>query len=87
MNAHDGMNLNRNHCKILIAVNHVRQNYSWDCGLSSVMMVLQRKEKKMFLENFEAICKEEDLDKRLVKCIEKVHLSYRLFVYKSILLR
>ncbi|XP_055535336.1 protein GUCD1 isoform X3 [Wyeomyia smithii] len=36
---------------------HFRQRFEWDCGLSCIVMLLDRKEKINFLANFEEICK------------------------------
>ncbi|XP_055631320.1 protein GUCD1 isoform X2 [Toxorhynchites rutilus septentrionalis] len=35
---------------------HFRQRYDWDCGLSCIMMLLDRNERREFLANFKNIC-------------------------------
>ncbi|XP_049824454.1 protein GUCD1 isoform X2 [Aethina tumida] len=46
-----------------IQLSHYRQKYNWDCGLSCVLMVLPRKARLHFLDNFDKICKEEGFNK------------------------
>lgn len=50
--------------KILIHVKHIKQKYSWDCGISCIMMILDDKSRKHFIDKFEAICKEEGFEER-----------------------
>ncbi|XP_034098558.1 protein GUCD1 isoform X2 [Drosophila nasuta] len=38
---------------------HYQQRYNWDCGLSCILMILSTTQREQFLNNFEAICKEE----------------------------
>lgn len=35
---------------------HFRQRFEWDCGLSCILMLLGRNEKRQFLDNFQDIC-------------------------------
>ncbi|XP_072934090.1 protein GUCD1 [Epargyreus clarus] len=40
-------------------VEHFQQRYSWDCGLSCVLMLLSAKQRQEMLENFHQLCQEE----------------------------
>uniref|UniRef100_A0A1B0D8D5 Uncharacterized protein n=1 Tax=Phlebotomus papatasi TaxID=29031 RepID=A0A1B0D8D5_PHLPP len=40
-------------------LDHYRQRYDWDCGLSCILMVLPEQQRKFFLENFSQVCLEE----------------------------
>ncbi|XP_058458083.1 protein GUCD1 [Malaya genurostris] len=35
---------------------HFRQRYDWDCGLSCILMLLGRNERRLFLNDFKDIC-------------------------------
>lgn len=39
---------------------HFKQRYSWDCGLSCVLMILDETSRAYFLNNFKQICREEN---------------------------
>lgn len=43
-------------------IHHDQQSSNWDCGLSCVKMVLSIEKRKEFVENWEKILKDEDLD-------------------------
>jgi hypothetical protein len=43
-------------CAGYIALQHVRQSYSWDCGLACVMMVLREKGMTCTLEDLMQVC-------------------------------
>ncbi|CAB3245530.1 unnamed protein product [Arctia plantaginis] len=38
---------------------HYKQRYSWDCGVSCVIMLLSEEQRTEMLENFDRICQEE----------------------------
>lgn len=46
-----------------ISIQHVKQRYNWDCGITCVLMVLPRAKQKYFLNNLSQICKEEEFNK------------------------
>ncbi|KAG6458571.1 protein GUCD1 isoform X2 [Manduca sexta] len=41
------------------AVDHYRQRFNWDCGVSCVLMLLPKEKREYILENFTQICEEE----------------------------
>lgn len=43
---------------------HFKQRYDWDCGISCVLMVLNRSNRQNLLQHFHQICVEEKFDKR-----------------------
>ncbi|KAI5638747.1 guanylylate cyclase domain-containing protein [Phthorimaea operculella] len=44
---------------VLHEVDHYRQRFNWDCGVSCVLMLLPGDQRRQFLENFTDICKDE----------------------------
>lgn len=48
---------------------HFQQRSDWDCGISCIMMLLNRRQRQEFLSNFNKICDEEDFDKRYLNTI------------------
>ncbi|XP_075218907.1 protein GUCD1 [Lycorma delicatula] len=42
---------------------YVKQRYSWDCGVTCIMMILPLNHYSNFLKNFHQICKEESFNK------------------------
>lgn len=44
---------------VIVTVSHVQQRSSWDCGISSIMMVLSSAQKCDLQENITTISKEE----------------------------
>ncbi|KAB7506917.1 Protein GUCD1 [Armadillidium nasatum] len=48
--------------KVLINLHHVKQKYTWDCGISCIMMVLDEATKNYFVDNFVTVCKEEGFE-------------------------
>ncbi|KAJ8710961.1 hypothetical protein PYW07_008203 [Mythimna separata] len=38
---------------------HYRQNFNWDCGVSCVLMLLPPEQREEMLDNFEQICQDE----------------------------
>ncbi|VEN60604.1 unnamed protein product [Callosobruchus maculatus] len=49
--------------KIQIQLSHATQRFNWDCGISCVLMVLQKHQRQMFLNHFTEICKSEGFNK------------------------
>jgi len=44
---------------VKIEVDHIQQRFRWDCGVTSVMMVLRPNERTQFERDFDKICEEE----------------------------
>lgn len=38
---------------------HYQQNYDWDCGIASIMMILSPEQIENLRENFLTICRDE----------------------------
>lgn len=42
-----------------IELQHYRQRFDWDCGISCVLMLLNEADRQQFLDNFQEICEYE----------------------------
>lgn len=50
--------------QVMLAVEHVQQRHTWDCGLACVTMVLPPSARSRFSSQLYEICQEEGFDKR-----------------------
>ncbi|CAH1118419.1 unnamed protein product [Phaedon cochleariae] len=72
--------------KIHIQLNHFKQKSNWDCGVSCVLMVLNRTQRQEFLKNFMQICNNEGFNKStwtidlcyLLKKFDVRHIFYTI---------
>ncbi|KAK4291009.1 hypothetical protein Pmani_036140 [Petrolisthes manimaculis] len=48
---------------VMLEVEHVQQQHTWDCGLACIMMVLQPRVRAQFSDALYQICQEEGIDK------------------------
>lgn len=44
-------------------VTHFKQRFNWDCGISCILMILPEHDRHHFLNNFDSICKAENIEK------------------------
>ncbi|PSN38081.1 Protein GUCD1 [Blattella germanica] len=49
--------------KFEIRLQHYRQKYNWDCGVTCVLMVLPEVKREHLTNNFSEVCTEEDFNK------------------------
>lgn len=52
---------------VMLEVEHVQQQHTWDCGLACIMMVLQPRVRTQFSDALYQICEEEGIDKRFTE--------------------
>ncbi|CAG9861448.1 unnamed protein product [Phyllotreta striolata] len=72
--------------KLHIQLSHFKQKSNWDCGISCVLMVLPRKKRQEFLDNFTQICRNEGFNKStwtidlcyILKKFEVPHIFYTI---------
>ena len=50
--------------KVLIPIKHTHQQFSWDCGIACIMMILSTNQKKYLIQNLTKISEEEGYGKR-----------------------
>ncbi|KAG0711954.1 hypothetical protein GWK47_019425 [Chionoecetes opilio] len=50
--------------QVMLAVEHVQQRHTWDCGLACVNMVLPPSARRKFSSQLYEICEEEGFGKR-----------------------
>ncbi|KAJ2937920.1 hypothetical protein O0L34_g14193 [Tuta absoluta] len=69
---------------VLHEVNHYRQRFNWDCGVSCVLMLLPGDQRRQFLENFSNICKEEGFGEStwtmdLCYLLKRFNIEHRMY--------
>lgn len=62
---------------VMLEVEHVQQQHTWDCGLACIMMVLQPRVRTQFSDALYQICQEEGIDKRFPEIYFPVQTSDR----------